>query len=82
MAKMSANDLKSKQVYWQEFSCRLKETLVKKKISKTQFAQQMGVTPTSVSHWLNDGRVPSAYYINKMCDVLKVSANYLLGRKR
>ena len=70
-----------KQTYWQEFSNRLKETLEKKKITKTQFAQKMEVTPTSVSHWLNDGRIPSAYYVNKMCDVLKVSADYLLGRK-
>lgn len=77
---MSVSDLK--QLYWSGFANRLKETLEKKKMSKVQFAQQMGVTPTSVTHWLNDGRIPNAFYVNKMCDVLKVSADYLLGRKK
>lgn len=74
--------LSDKQVYWQQFTGRLKEALEKKKMSKIEFAKQMNVTPTSVSHWLNDGRTPNAYYLNKMCDVLKVSADYLLGRKK
>lgn len=71
-----------KQIYWEQFSKRLAETIEKKKFTKTSFAEQMCVTPTSVSHWLNDGRIPSAFYINKMCDVLRVSSDYLLGRKK
>ena len=80
MPKMSVSDLK--QLYWQGFSRRLKESLEKKKMSKVEFAKQMGVTPVSVTHWLNDGRTPNAFYLNKMCDVLKVSADYLLGRRK
>lgn len=71
-----------KQVYWEQFSKRLAETIEKKKFTKTSFAEQMCVTPTSVTHWLYNGRIPNAYYLNKMCDVLKVSSDYLLGRKK
>jgi len=71
-----------KQIYWEQFSARLIETIEKKKMTRTEFAEKVGVTCVSVTHWLNDGRIPSAFYLNKMCDVLKVSADYLLGRKK
>ena len=71
-----------RQIYWEGFSSRLIESIEKKKMSKSDFAKQMKITPVTVTHWTKDGRVPNAFYLNKMCDVLKVSADYLLGRKK
>lgn len=71
-----------KQMYWEQFSKRLIALLDKKKMTRSEFAEKMGVTCVSVTHWLNDGRIPSTFYLNKMCDVLKVSADYLIGRKK
>lgn len=81
MAKSVKKEKSEKQIYWEQFSARLCEVLEKKKMSKTDFAKKMDVTPVSVTHWTKDGRIPSAFYLNKMCDVLKVSSDYLLGRK-
>ena len=82
MGKVVKKEKSEKQIYWEQFANRLSECMEKKKISKSEFAEKIGVTPTAVSHWLNDGRTPNAFYLNKMCDVLKVSADYLLGRKK
>jgi transcriptional regulator with XRE-family HTH domain len=82
MAKNAVKQKTERQLYWEGFSSRLIETIEKKKMSKSDFAKQMKITPVTVTHWTKDGRVPNAFYLNKMCDVLKVSADYLLGRKK
>lgn len=82
MAKKVVKQKSERQLYWEGFSSRLVETIEKKKMSKSEFAKQMNITPVTVTHWTKGGRVPNAFYLNKICDVLKVSADFLLGRKK
>lgn len=62
------------------FSKRLRELLDNKKISNTEFAYIMNVSPQMVSFWRNGDNIPDIKKVCIMADYFNVSIDYLLGR--
>ena len=62
------------------FSVRLRELLDNKKISNTEFAYIMNVSPQMVSFWRNGDNIPDIKKVCIMADYFNVSIDYLLGR--
>ena len=57
----------------------LKQAINSKCITQRQLAVLCDTTEVSVSRWVNGKRVPDADMLSKLCKVLDVSADYLLG---
>lgn len=51
-----------------------------KKMSQRALAQKIGVSQKAVDYWERGVNEPKASYVVLLCDVLDVSADYLLGR--
>lgn len=60
------------------FHERLKEKLKQKKVSQRELARRIGVAPQSVWEWMNEG-YPSVERLIQICEILEVSADFLLG---
>lgn len=64
-----------------EFSKRLKDCMIAKGFSCNGMARALGVSPVHVFNWTHAKNFPQLYYFDKLCDILEVSADYLMGRK-
>lgn len=64
------------------FSIRFKETRIKRGISQGAMADEMGYNRSAVCDWETRGKEPSFDVLLKICDILNVSADYLLGRDK
>lgn len=61
------------------FATRLKECLAQNGISQQKLAEKVGVSPSAVSKWIVAGNSIDSQNLLKVCQELKVSADYLLG---
>lgn len=61
------------------FAERLKIALHDNWMSQAELARKLGTYPRVVSSWLSGKSEPSAMYIRGICEVLNVSADWLLG---
>lgn len=61
-----------------EFGTRLKKALKAKHISQKKLADILGVSKDCVNKWCNDFFYPNIGYLKQICEVLNVSADYLL----
>jgi transcriptional regulator with XRE-family HTH domain len=59
---------------------RIKSTRQKKDITQDEMAEMIGVTRGGYSSYETGKNVPPADKLSKIADILKVSADYLLGR--
>ncbi len=57
----------------------IKEERLSKNLTQKDVADALGITQDSISLWENDKRIPDTEYIIKLCSVLNISADYLLG---
>jgi len=64
-----------------EFSKRLTDCMIAKGFSCNGMAKALGVERSHVFNWTHAKNFPQLYYFDKLCDILEVSADYLLGRK-
>ena len=64
------------------FSKRIKEARIKSGISQGAMAMQMGYNRSAICDWETRGKEPSFDVLLKICDILNVSADYLLGRDK
>lgn len=62
------------------FSKRLSEVLKRSGLNQRQLADKIGTTEVSVSSWIKCNRTMSLEYLKPVCDVLDVSADWLIGR--
>lgn len=62
-----------------DFSSRLKKALEMKGMNQSELARRTGLTVVTISRYINLYREPTAYALRRMCEVLGVSADYLLG---
>ena len=62
------------------FSRRLCEALERSGMNQRQLADMIGVTEVSVCRWIKRNRTMSLEYLKPVCDVLDVSADWLIGR--
>ena len=54
----------------------------KKKMTQTQLANLLAVSPKTVSKWENGGGLPDLVTIGKLCKILDISINELLSGER
>lgn len=57
----------------------LSEILKSKKLSQRRFAKMIGVDPAMITLYVKGTCEPSLSTFRKICEVLEVSADYLLG---
>lgn len=58
---------------------RLKKTIKQMGYTQAEIATALKVKTTSVNNWCNDYNYPTADKIYKLCIILGISADYLLG---
>lgn len=64
-----------------EFYKILNEELKVQEISRYKIAKIMNVNKTTVTNWCEGITEPRATEIKTLCEILNVSADYLLGMK-
>ena len=63
------------------FKQRLYEELQHSKLTNREFAQKIGVSPEMVTQYFTTKKLPKLDTFTKICQVLGVSSDYLLGLK-
>jgi len=61
------------------FGERLAEEMKYSKLSYTQLAQKLNLTKSMVSMYKHGKALPSLEVFKQICDILDVSADYMLG---
>jgi len=61
-----------------EFGTRLKKVLKEKHITQSKMAKMLGTNTDTVNKWCNDWCMPNAGVVKRICEILKISADYLL----
>lgn len=62
-----------------EFSNRFSEILKSCQYTQKQIAQKLGISEGNLSNWKKGTNLPSIDILYKLCVILDVSADYLLG---
>jgi len=60
---------------------RLKEIREKRGLSKKELALKIGVSPSTITRYEKDGRIPKLTILQKISEALNVPINYLLGEE-
>lgn len=63
------------------FGSRLAECRREKNLTQEEFSNQLGITPQALSKWERGLSVPDLFMISDICNILDVSADYLIGTK-
>lgn len=58
---------------------RINSALAEKDIKQKELAKKIGVNDNVISYWCSGSRIPNTQQIIQICNVLGVSADYLLG---
>lgn len=58
---------------------RLTEAINNSHMTKKDIAQQVGVSSSMITQYVNRDKMPDIYTFARLCKVLEVSANYILG---
>ena len=58
---------------------RINSALAEKDIKQKELAKKIGVNDNVISYWCSGSRTPNTQQIIQICNVLGVSADYLLG---
>lgn len=61
------------------FPERLKELREEKELSIHQLAKEINVSPTAISRWENNLRIPNIVNLFVLSNFFDVSADYLIG---
>lgn len=64
------------------FKVIFSDLLQKNEISQAKLSKDTGIPEGTISRWKDGIQFPSYKYINILCDYFKVSADYLLERKK
>ena len=63
------------------FSKNLIEAVKTSPLNYAELSKALGITKATMSMYKNGKALPSLDTFNKICEILDVSADYLLGRK-
>lgn len=63
------------------FSERLKELRIKKKLTQGELGELLGYNKTAICDWETRGKEPRFDVLIKLCNIFKVSSDFLLGIK-
>lgn len=75
--QLSITSAKQKQ---QTFGERLRDLLYERKIPQISFAKKLGISRARLNNYLADRSEPSQKTLIQIADLLKINADYLLGR--
>jgi transcriptional regulator with XRE-family HTH domain len=64
--------------YEQTLGMRLRAARKRKKLTGEQLGKVVGVSKAAISQWENDLSLPSVESVVSLCEVLDISADYLL----
>lgn len=73
---------KLKKYQIEGMSTKLADAMQKKNLSDRQLANLIGRNRKTIAAWRNADTVPTATDLAKMCAILGISADYLLGLER
>ncbi len=62
-----------------KFSERLTLELQASPLTQKQIAEELHINPTNITNWKKGTNIPSLAVFYKLCKILDVSADYLLG---
>ena len=65
-----------------DFGDRLRETLRDKSMTQEELARKALISKSTVYMYINCGVLPTADNLKAVCEVLNVSADYLIGLER
>lgn len=63
------------------FSKRLNEIMKYSQLSYADLARKLNISKATMSMYKNEKAIPSLETFSKLCDILDVSADYILGKK-
>lgn len=72
--------MESKNTCVEVFGKRLKELRKANGYMIEQFAEAVGISKSTVGYYENNNRMPDIEILSRIADVLKVSADYLIGK--
>lgn len=61
------------------FNSRLKAIRLNMGLNQKEFADKIGISPVTLSHYENDKREPDLKKLASICTILSVSSDYMLG---
>ena len=62
------------------FSLKLQKAIKYSPITYAELSRQLDITKATMSMYKNSKALPSLETFNKICEILDVSANFLLGK--
>ena len=62
-----------------EIKNKLAQVISESEYSQTEIANKLGVKPTQVCSYVKGRKCPSLETLSKLCVILNVSADYILG---
>lgn len=71
--------MKSVHLFNVMFKDILKNLMEEKGINQRQLSFSANILPTTISGWLNEGRLPDYNALIKLSNYFEISADYLLG---
>lgn len=60
---------------------KLREAITTSSISKKELATKLGISPSTISKYLHNDKYPSIDTLANICQILDVSADYILCLK-
>lgn len=72
---------KNERTQLAEIQRRLREEIINSGLTQKEIAQAIGVSPQTVSRYTRDDIFPALDTLAKLCQLLDISADYILGIK-
>ncbi len=62
-----------------DFYMVLSQLLIELNVSQSKLAKELGISQGTISKWLSGVQEPSYKYLQKICEVLNIDGNEILG---
>lgn len=62
-----------------DIQIRLREVISNSNLTQKEIAQKVGVSPQTISKYMKNDIFPALDTLSKLCSLLDVSADYILG---
>lgn len=72
---------KNERTQLAEIQRRLREEIINSGLTQKEIAQAIGVSPQTVSRYMHDDIFPALDTLAKLCQLLDIAADYILGIK-
>lgn len=72
---------KNERTQLAEIQRRLREEIINSGLTQKEIAQAISVSPQTVSRYMHDDIFPALDTLAKLCQLLDISADYILGIK-